>query len=82
MVQRERWTEMSRVETALLAQGMFSGGKGEEVFKAVQGLTKELKSRVFHHGFSSRRLADKLRQELHEMQAAQLRLKKLAAMTV
>lgn len=82
MVQRERWTKLSEFETTLLAQGMFAGGKHEDVQKAVIWLTKELKGRLFHYGFSARRLAARLKGELAELRANQARLKKLDAMTV
>jgi len=82
MVQRERWTKISELETMLMAQGLFSGAKIEEVHKAVGELTKEFRGRLFHQGFSVRKLADRLTQELRELRANQSRLKKLDAMTV
>jgi hypothetical protein len=82
MVNRERWTRLSELETTLLAKGLFAGGKGEEVQNAVAALTKEFKGRLFHQGFSARRLAARLKGELAEIRANQLRLKKLDAMTV
>lgn len=82
LIQRERWTKISELETNLMAHGMFAGGKGDEVYRAVKELTRELKSRMFHHGFSSRQLMEKLKRELGELRSSQGRLKSLDAMTV
>lgn len=82
MLNRERWTELSKLELQLTAQGIFAGGKSEAVIQGVKSMASEYRSRLFHHGFSARRLAVALRKELNEIRKAQSQLKKLSAMTV
>lgn len=82
MINRERWAELSKLELQLTAQGVFAGGKPEAVLRGVKQMSSEYQARLFHHGFSARRLAAVLRKELNELRKAQRQLKKLNAMTV
>lgn len=82
MVNRERWIKMSEFETVLLAQGLFAGAKFADAQQAATRLSQEYKNRLFHRGFSARRLAARLKGELAELRANQRRLKTLDSMTV
>lgn len=82
MVNRERWTELAKLELELTAHGIFAGGKPEVVYKSVRSLVQEYRARLFHHGFSSKRLLETLRRELNEVRLAKQRLAKLDEMTV
>lgn len=82
MINRERWAELSKLELELTAQGVFAGGKPEAVLRGVKNMTSEYQARLFHYGFSARRLAAILRKELNELRRAQQQLSKLDAMTV
>lgn len=82
MINRERWTDLAKLELELTVQGIFAGGKPDAVQRGVKSMVAEYQSRLFHYGFSARRLAARLRTELRELRAAQQRMRKLEAMTV
>ena len=82
MINRERYTELAKLELELVVQGIFAGGKPESVQRGVRSMTNDYKAKLFHHGFSARRLAAMLRHQLNELRGAQQRMRKLDAMTV
>jgi len=82
MINRERWTELSKLELELTVYGIFAGGKPDAVIAAVRSMMSETRSRIFHEGFSARTLAKTLRNKHADLLLQKQQLKKLQEMTV